>query len=86
MKVISYSFGGACPTQLEAELEGGQFLYARYRHGVFAFGIGKSINEAIDVCWDNKVRIGDSLDGSMSLEDMIKNTNLELDFSNAKEN
>jgi hypothetical protein len=86
MKVISYSFGGACPTQLEAELENGQFLYARYRHGMFAFGIGKSVNEAIDVCWNNAVRIGDMYDGFMSLEDMIKNIKLELDFSNAKEN
>ena len=86
MKVISYSFGGSCPTQLEAELEGGLFLYARYRNGNFGFGISSSQSKACDIALQNKKKIGEDYDGVMSLEDMIKNTNLDLDFSNAKEN
>jgi hypothetical protein len=80
MKVLSYSFGGQCPTQFEAELESGQFLYARYRNGNFGYGISSSLNKACDIALQNKKKIGPDYHGDISLEDMIKNIGIELDL------
>jgi hypothetical protein len=59
----------ACPSQWEAETTDGQRVYVRYRWGHLSVELdGQSIYEA-----DH----GDSLDGDMTTERMLKLTGLE---------
>jgi len=61
----------ACPAQWEGKLDNGQYVYIRYRWGIFRVGIADCINDAINnsVCIEE---IGSQLDGFMETKQMLK--------------
>lgn len=63
--------GGACPYQIEATTDGGEYFYLRYRGGRLRAGVAKDYN----AFWDNlgryniiNVQCGEDLDGWMTPE------------------
>jgi hypothetical protein len=62
----------ACPSQVEIERDDGEFVYARYRHGLFAFGVGATIDEAWHESFQSPaLRITDEDDGFMTTSLML---------------
>lgn len=66
-----------CPSQWEGELSNGKIIYIRYRFGIFSYGVGEILSEAIG---DQKAiyNSDDEWDGFMSTSDMLKR--LPFDF------
>jgi hypothetical protein len=60
------------PSQWEAELDNGEYLYVRYRWGGLSYGIGKDIDEAVTNSIGSSIKLGDDeYDGIMSEEQML---------------
>lgn len=67
----------ACPSQWEGQLLDGSYIYIRYRYGILSYGIGSTPDEAVSSrTWS--ITVGDSLDGSMNLEEMLNLTGFKL--------
>ena len=69
----------ACPSQWEGELEGGKFIYIRFRWGNLTWGVGETINKAVDESMKcDGISIGDGLDGAMEKKEMFELLGLTL--------
>lgn len=64
-----------CPSQWEGELEDGKFIYIRYRGGTLGYGVGKTIDKAVDNYKIEEI-IGDKYDGTLSTEKMLNKLGL----------
>ena len=62
-----YSAGGACPYQLEAITEDGQWFYLRYRNGMLRYAVATDAvswsKSKTDNPYDFNKQIGDELNG-----------------------
>lgn len=52
-----------CPEQYEGTLTDGRFFYYRMRRGTARLGVGSTIDEAVENCWDYSEGHGDPLQG-----------------------
>lgn len=43
----------ACPSQWEGKLEDGRSFYARYRHGIFRYGVANPGEDPVEVSFSN---------------------------------
>ena len=81
------SFGGSCPTQLDAITSDKRMIYGRYRWGHLTVQIGpvKDLSDfaAVDGELLLSKYIGGKYDGCMSLQQFKENTKEILDFSEA---
>ena len=60
----------ASPAQWEGELEDGRAIYIRYRWGSLGFGVGATLDDAIDDCEYVK-DIGEQFDGYIAEDEML---------------
>ena len=61
----------ACPSQWEGECSDGQHIYIRFRWGSLTWGIGDTINAAVEASFDcDSVDLSDSMDGYMTNAEM----------------
>ncbi len=72
------SSGGACPYQIEAQTEDGQYFYLRYRGGRFRAGVAPTNKDFWTGDYSKgspyniiDVKCGDDLDGSVYHEEFI---------------
>lgn len=75
-----------CPSQWEGELDNGMLIYIRYRSGKLRVGVGYIMDGAVgasmDIFGDGEllqlIKVGGPYDGSMSEEQMLSLTGLEV--------
>lgn len=66
----------ACPSQWNAWLSDGRMIYVRYRWGTLSITISDRPTEDVNLLFEHGEdlfvgQIGDSLDGTLSTEDMV---------------
>jgi hypothetical protein len=62
----------ACPSQWEGETDDGREIYIRYRHGSLSWGIGDTLDAAVDASMDNRHQITEEDDGWMTCATMFE--------------
>lgn len=68
----------ACPSQWEGELEDGNWIYARYRHGYLSIETGPTAEEAVCGELIFAAEIGDQYDGDMGTQEMLEHAQAVL--------